>query len=114
MTAVVDKLSDARDFYALTKAILSLCEPFGPVHSFRFIHNRGAARVACIIELESAKQQPALARALGARTLNGSICLEIPVGREFGSPITSAPLTARPIDAGFDARRSFAGGQLAQ
>jgi hypothetical protein len=114
MTAVVDKLSDARDFYALTKAILSLCEPFGPVHSFRFIHNRGAARVACIIELETAKQQPALARALGARTLNGAICLEIPVGRDFGSPITAAPLTSRPIDAGFDARRGFASEHLAQ
>ena len=114
MNGAVDKLSDARDFYALTKAILSLCEPFGPVHSFRFIHNRGAARVACIIELESAKQQPALARALGARTLNGAVCLEIPVGRDFGSPVTSAPLTARPIDPGFDARRGFAGGQLAQ
>jgi hypothetical protein len=80
---VVDKLSEARDFYALTKAVLSMCEPFGPVHAFRLVHNRGAARVACLIELESPKQQPALARALGARVANGAACLEIPVDKDF-------------------------------
>jgi hypothetical protein len=81
---VAEKLSEARDFYALTKAVLSLCEPYGPVHAFRLVHNRGAARVACLIELESAKQQSALARALGGRVLNGAACLEIPVDRDFG------------------------------
>ena len=80
----MQKLRDARDFYALTKGVLALCEPFGAVHSFRFVHNRGAATVACFIELESPKQQPALARALGTRTLNGELCLEIPVCRDFG------------------------------
>jgi hypothetical protein len=81
---VAEKLHDAQDFYALTKVVLSMCEPFGPVHAFRLIHNRGAASVACLIELESPKQQPALARALGARTLNdGAACLEIPVDKDF-------------------------------
>ena len=82
---VLEKLSDSRDFYALVKGVLSLCEPFGPVHAFRLIHNRGASRVACFIELESPKQQPALARALGTRTLNGGVCLDIPVRKDFAS-----------------------------
>jgi hypothetical protein len=86
---VAEKLSEARDFYALTKAVLSMCEPYGPVHAFRLTHNRGAARVACIIELESPKQQPALARALGARTLNGAACLEIPVDKDFKTTIAT-------------------------
>ena len=80
---VAQKLHEARDFYALTKAVLSMCDPFGPVHAFRLVHNRGAARVACLIELESPKQQPALARALGARVANGAACLEIPVDKNF-------------------------------
>lgn len=82
---VAEKLGEARDFYALTKVVLSMCEPYGPVHSFHMIHNRGAARVACLIELESPKLQPALARAIGARQLNGAACLEIPVDRDFGA-----------------------------
>ena len=82
---LVQKLSDAHDFYALTKVVLAMCEPYGPVHAFRLIHNRGAARVACLIELESEKQQPALARALGGKVLNGAACLEIPVERDFGA-----------------------------
>ena len=80
---LAEKLSEARDFYALTQAGLTMCEPYGPVHAFRMIHNRGSARVACLIELESPKQQPALARALGGRVLNGAACLEIPVDRDF-------------------------------
>jgi hypothetical protein len=87
---VAEKLSEARDFYALTKAVLSMCEPYGPVHAFRLTHNRGAARVACIIELESPKQQPALARALGARTLNGAACLEIPVDKDFKATLATS------------------------
>ena len=80
-----EKLGEARDFYALTKAVLALCEPYGPVHAFRLVHNRGAARVACLIELESATQQTALAGALGARVLNGAACLEIPVDKDFAT-----------------------------
>ena len=82
---VLEKLSDSRDFYSLVKNVLALCEPYGPVHAFRLIHNRGASRVACFIELESPKQQPALARALGTRTLNGGVCLDVPVSKDFGS-----------------------------
>lgn len=109
MSEVIDTLSEANDFYALTRRILSLCEPHGPVHSFRFIHNRGAARVACIIELEQPKQHAPLARTLGARTLNGSVCLEIPVGKDFGSPCKAMPVS----NTAFDTRR-FAGEHLAQ
>jgi hypothetical protein len=94
---VIGKLGHARDFYALTKAILALCEPFGPVHSFRFVHNRGAARVACLIELESAKQQPLLARELGVGSLNGTLCLEIPVRKDFGSPCKGVTLPGTAI-----------------
>src|SRR5712671_2473789 len=82
---ILDKLASAHDFVALTKGVLALCESYGPVHAFRLIHNRGAARVACLIELESPKQQPALARALGGRTLNGAVTLDIPVSRDFAS-----------------------------
>ncbi len=82
---VAEKLRDASDFYALTKGVLALCEPFGPLNSFRFVHSRGAASVACFIELESPRQQPGLARALGSRTLSGSVCMEIPVRRDFAS-----------------------------
>src|SRR5437763_12402720 len=93
---VTDKLAEARDFYSLTKTVLSLCEPYGPVHAFRFIHNRGASRVACFIELESPKQEMALARALGAR-VNGSVSLEIPVARDFGD--TDAEPDFMPLPA---------------
>src|SRR4051794_41224766 len=82
-TALLETTSQARDFCALTKGVLALCEPFGPVHSFKLVHNRGAARVACIIELESTKQEPALARALGGRSMNGSVCVELEVRRGF-------------------------------
>lgn len=80
---LVETTSQARDFCALTKSILALCEPFGPVHSFKLVHNRGSARVACIIELESTKQEPALARALGGRSFNGSVCVELQVREDF-------------------------------
>lgn len=83
---VAQKLGEAHDLYALTKAVLGMCEPYGPVHAFRLVHNRGAARVACLIELESPKLQPALVRALGAKVLNGAACLEIPVDKDFGGP----------------------------
>jgi hypothetical protein len=83
---VIEKLGQARDFHSLTSGLLALCEPFGAVHSLRVVHNRGAERVACSIELESAKQQPALARALGARLVGGAVCLDVPVRKEFARP----------------------------
>jgi hypothetical protein len=47
------------------------------------VHNRGAGRVVCMIELESPKQEPALARALGGRSVNGAVCIELEVRRDF-------------------------------
>jgi hypothetical protein len=76
---MLDTLGEARDFHALTKSVLDLCESFGPVHEFRLVHNRRAARVCCFIELESPKQQTAMVRALGARSVNEAACFEIPV-----------------------------------
>jgi hypothetical protein len=99
---VAEKLCEARDFFALTKAVLSMCEPYGPVHAFRLVHNRGAARVACLIELESPKQQPLLARALGAKVLNGAACLEIPVDKDFGGD--TRKVVAIAPQSGFEAR----------
>jgi hypothetical protein len=93
---VVDQLRRARDFYALTRSVLVLCEPYGPVHAFRLVHNRGASRVACFIELESLKQQPLLARALGCRTVNGAVCLEVPVARDFPEQAAAPPPTSFP------------------
>src|SRR4051812_9519325 len=81
---IVNLLRDAQDLYSLTKHVLGLCAPYGPVHSFKLVHNRGAERVVCFIELESPKQQPALVRALGAKVINGSVCLDIPVSEKFG------------------------------
>lgn len=91
---VADQLRDAHDLYSLTRGVLGLCEPYGPVHSFKLVHNRGAARVVCFIELESPKQQPALVRALGAKVINGSACLDIPVSEDFagGYKISSLPI----------------------
>lgn len=93
---LAEKLGEARDFFTLTKAVLSMCEPYGPVHAFRLTHNRGAARVACLIELESPKQQPLLARALGAKVLNGAACLEIPVRRDFGADRKVVAIAPQP------------------
>jgi hypothetical protein len=98
---VANQLRDAQDLYSLTKGVLVLCEPYGPVHSFKLVHNRGAARVVCFIELESPKQQPALVRALGAKIINGSACLDIPVNENFeqmgesGVKVAALPLRAR-------------------
>jgi hypothetical protein len=90
---IMEKGREARDFASLTEGILAACEPFGPVHSFKMVHNRGKSSVACIIELEAQKLQPALARALGGRALNGAVCLEIPVSRAFeaGSRVVGIP-----------------------
>ena len=81
----MQRLREAQDLPSLTRDVLELCEPYGAVHSFKLVHNRGAARVVCFIELESPKQQPALVRALGAKVIHGSACLDIPVSEEFGS-----------------------------
>ena len=83
-TDVMERFRGARDFYALTRALLGLCEPFGAVHAFKLVHNRGAGRVVCFIEMESPKQQPALVRALGAKVIDGSACLDVPVEDDFG------------------------------
>src|SRR5881394_2322158 len=97
------QLRDAPDLFSLTKSVLGLCAPYGPVHSFKLVHNRGAARVVCFIELESQKHQPALVRALGAKVINGSACLDIPVSENFaqmsegGVKVAALPLRARQV-----------------
>jgi len=93
----MQRLREAHDLHTLTRDVLGLCQPYGPVHSFRLVHNRGAARVVCFIELESPKQQPALVRALGAKVINGTACLDIPVGEDFGSDARLASLPLRPL-----------------
>jgi hypothetical protein len=94
---VIQRLREAQDLNALTRDVLDLCQPYGPVHSFKLVHNRGAARVVCFIELESPKQQPALVRALGAKVINGSACLDIPVGDDFGGEAKLASMPVRPL-----------------
>src|SRR5438045_4140511 len=95
---VMQRLREAHDLHSLTRDVLGLCQPYGPVHSFRLVHNRGAGRVVCFIELESPKQQPALVRALGAKVINGWACLDIPVSEEFegGYRVAAIPLRTRP------------------
>lgn len=84
-TEVMEKLRGARDFCALTRSLLGLCQPYGPVHALKLVHNRRAGRVVCFIEMESPKQQPALVRALGATVMEGSACLDIPVEDDFAA-----------------------------
>ena len=91
---VMQRLREAHDLHTLTRDVLGLCRPYGAVHSFKLVHNRGAARVVCFIELESPKLQPALVRALGAKVINGSACLDIPVSEDFGG---DAPLASMPV-----------------
>jgi hypothetical protein len=93
---MLEKARGARDFASLAEEILAACEPFGPVHSFKLVHNRGTSSVVCIIELEVQKQQPALARALGARAVNGALCLEIPVSRAFESGSRLVDMASEP------------------
>ena len=94
---IISKLRDANDLYSLTKGVLALCQPYGAVHSFKLVHNRGAARVVCFIELESPKQQPALVRALGAKVINGAACLDIPVSEEFGGSERAVPVSVAAL-----------------
>src|SRR5689334_11370905 len=93
---VIARLREAHDLYSLTQRVLELCEPYGAVHSFKLVHNRGAARVLCFIELESPKAQPALVRSLGAKVINGAACLDIPVGDEFSAGDAIAALRSEP------------------
>jgi len=81
---VLEQFRDAHDFSALTRAVLALCEPFGPIHSFRLVHNKRARRVACSMELDSPKLHAALIRALGAYDCGGLVYLDIPVSPDFG------------------------------
>ena len=104
-TEVMQKVADARDFYSLTKALLAMCEPFGPVHAFKLVHNRGAARVVCFIEMALPKQQPALVRALGAKVVDGAACLDIPVSEDFGAPYKVAALPSTNFEPHFAASR---------
>jgi hypothetical protein len=80
---ILEKLKDAPNFSALTTAVLELCEPFGAVHSFRFFHNKRAGSVTCCVELDSFRQQQALARELGATIWSGQVCLDFPVRRDI-------------------------------
>jgi len=98
-SVLAEATSQARDFCALTKGILALCEPFGAVHSFKLVHNRGTARVACIIELESTRDEPALARALGGRNVNGSVCVEFEVRRDFEAAARRRVVAIAPSSA---------------
>ena len=93
-TEVKDRLRGARDFHALTGAVLALTEPFGAVHSLKLVHNRGAGRVVCFIEMESAKQQPAMVRTLGAKVIDGAACLDVPVDDDFGLTDEETPTVA--------------------
>ena len=83
---LLDRLRDAQDFGELTQALVAVGEPFGRIHAVQLTHNKRAGHVSCLIELDSAKQQPALKRALGATGLNGSVYLEIPVAPDFAHP----------------------------
>ena len=94
---VMQRLREAHDMHSLTRDVLDLCEPYGPVHSFKLVHNRGASRVVCFIELESPRQQPLLVRALGAKVIHGSACLDIPVSDEFGQMSSCQARLAIPV-----------------
>ena len=98
-TRAIDELGRASDFQSLTRELLALCEPYGSVHSFKLVHNRGASRVVCFIELESPKQQPALVRALGAKLINGAACLDIRVSDDFGGERMHAMAAAAGLRA---------------
>jgi len=50
------------------------------------------------------KQQTVLAKALGARQLNGAACLDIPVRKDFGAPIKVAVLPQPAYEARAAAR----------
>jgi hypothetical protein len=80
---ILSELQRARDFPALTEVILTICGPFGQVHALSLVHNKAAGRVACLIELDSVRQHPAMVRELGATLVSGAVCIEIPVSPGF-------------------------------
>lgn len=84
-STILSELQHARDFASLTEIVLVICAPFGPVRAFSIAHDKVARLVSCSIEMESAKQHPAMARALGATLVSGAVCLEIPVDSDFVS-----------------------------
>jgi hypothetical protein len=94
----LEQFRDAQDFSALTRAVLTACEPFGPIHSFKLVHNKRARRVACSIELDSPKMHAALVRALGAYDCGGVLYLDIPVGPEFGGVKAASLTPSREMD----------------
>lgn len=98
---ILDSLKDARDFSTLAACILNICESYGPLHSFRFIHNKRAGRVACFVELDSLKQQQSMALDLGATICVGQVCLEIPVRPDIAGnrehPIESGQNKVGPL-----------------
>ena len=59
---VIDTLGGARDFHSLTKAVLDLCEPYGPVHAFRLIHNRAAPIISRRLAEPPARTTPTCGR----------------------------------------------------
>ena len=97
---ILDLLRDSQDFGELTQALIAVCEPYGQIHSLQLTHNKRAGRVSCVLELDSAKQLPALKRALGATGLDGSVYLEIPVRGGFARADTEAVEVA-PLHTSF-------------
>ena len=78
-----------------------MCEPRAGA-LFKLVHNRGVGRVACVIELESPRSSPAW-RALGGRTINGAVCVEIEVRRDFEARtagVAIAPTALRDAGSG--------------
>ena len=80
---VLEKVKDAPDFLALTEAMMGLCEPFGPIHAMRLVHNKRAHSVTFQIELDSPKRHAALSRELGVTGSGDSVCVALPVRPDF-------------------------------
>src|SRR5258706_178174 len=99
---VMEQLREAHDIYSLTRGVLGLCEPYGPVHSFKLVHNRGAARVVCFIQLESPKAQPALVRAEGTdvRVLLPRYRESDPAGAQERARVRLLGMEARVLEKG--------------
>src|SRR5258706_7766376 len=87
---VLHLLRDAQTFGELAQALSAFCEPYGQIHSLLLTHNKRAGTVSCVIEMDSAKQQPALKHALGAAGYGGSGYPQIP-GRDDFAPLESGP-----------------------
>src|SRR2546430_2314939 len=92
---VMEQLREAHDICSLTKGVLELCEPYGPVHSFRLVHNRGAARVVCFIELEAQRAQGTDVRVLLPRYREID-----PAGAEERAPLRLLGMEVRVLEKG--------------